>query len=82
LYNLGTGRGQTVLEVVRAFEKACGKPIPHKIVARRSGDVPVLEADPALAEKELGWVASRGIDEMCVDSWRWQQMNPDGFNTK
>lgn len=70
-----------MLEVVKAFEKACGKPIPYKIVARRAGDVPILEADPALAEKELGWRATRTIDDMCADSWRWQQMNPDGFSS-
>jgi UDP-glucose 4-epimerase len=78
---LGTGRGQTVLEIVEAFRKASGKAIPYKIVGRRTGDVPVLEADPTRANTELGWVAKRGLDEMCQDSWNWQQQNPEGYNT-
>ncbi len=78
-YNLGTGRGYSVLEVLRAMEKAVGRPIPHRLVDRRPGDIAACYADPALAERELGWVASRGLDQMCADAWRWQQMNPHGF---
>lgn len=79
IYNLGTGQGYTVLEVVKAFEKAYGKPIEYKIVGRRAGDLPVSYADPSKAERELHWKAKRGIDEMCVDVWRWQSQNPNGF---
>jgi UDP-glucose 4-epimerase len=78
-YNLGTGQGYSVLEVVKAFEKASGKTIPYKIVDRRTGDVPASYADPTLAEKELDWKATRGIDEMCQDVWRWQSGNPQGY---
>jgi UDP-glucose 4-epimerase len=78
-YNLGTGRGYSVLEVLRAFEKACGKDLPHQIVERRQGDVAQSFADPTRAEKELGWKAELGIDEMCEDVWRWQFSNPDGY---
>lgn len=78
-YNLGTGRGYSVLEMIAAFEKACGKKIPHKIVARRAGDIAACYADPATAERELGWKARHGIDEMCADTWRWQSQNPQGF---
>ncbi len=78
-YNLGTGNGYSVLQVIAAFEKACGKPIPHHIVARRPGDVAACYADPAKAKAELGWVATRGIEEMCVDSWAWQSKNPNGY---
>jgi UDP-glucose 4-epimerase len=78
-YNLGTGQGQSVLQMVAAFERACGKVIPYKIVARRLGDIPISYADPALAEQELHWKAARGIDEMCADVWRWQSMNPNGY---
>ena len=78
-YNLGTGNGYSVLQVIAAFEKACGKPIPHQIVARRPGDVAACYADPAKAKAELGWVATRGIEEMCVDSWTWQSNNPNGY---
>jgi UDP-glucose 4-epimerase len=77
--NLGTGRGYSVLEVVRAFERASGKPVPFQFAPRRPGDVDAVYADPALAQRELGWQASRGLDEMCVDSWRWQSRNPQGF---
>lgn len=80
-YNLGTGRGYSVLEVIKAFEKACGKEIPHEIVARRPGDVASCYADPAFAEKELGWRASRDLDGMCADTWRWQSQNPNGYGT-
>ncbi|MES2321011.1 MAG: UDP-glucose 4-epimerase GalE [Pseudomonadota bacterium] len=71
-YNLGTGRGNSVLEMVRAFESASGKPVPYQIVARRPGDIAACYADPSLAESELGWKAERGIAQMCADAWRWQ----------
>lgn len=77
--NLGTGRGHSVLEVVRAFEAASGVPIAREVVARRSGDVASCYADPALALRELGWRAARGLDEMCRDAWRWQVSNPQGY---
>ena len=77
--NLGTGRGYSVIEVVRAFEQASGRPVPYEIVARRPGDVAQCYAEPTLAEQELGWRATRGIDEMCADSWRWQSTNPQGY---
>ncbi|MTV41556.1 UDP-glucose 4-epimerase GalE [Duganella radicis] len=71
-YNLGTGRGNSVLEMVRAFEAASGRPVPYRIVARRPGDIAACYADPGLAERELGWKATRNIEQMCADSWRWQ----------
>ncbi len=77
--NLGTGRGYSVLEMVRAFEKASGRPVPYRIVDRRPGDVATVYADTALAEKELGWKATRDIDDMCRDSWKWQSENPKGY---
>jgi UDP-glucose 4-epimerase len=70
--NLGTGRGYSVLELVRALSKASGRPIPYQIVGRRPGDIAQCYADPAFARKLLGWQATRGIEEMCVDTWRWQ----------
>ena len=73
-YNLGTGRGNSVLEMVRAFERASGKPVPYQIVARRPGDIAACYADPSLAKNELGWTAERDIAQMCADSWRWQSM--------
>jgi UDP-glucose 4-epimerase len=79
IYNLGTGRGYSVLEVVHAFEKAIGKELPWKFSERRPGDLPVSYADPAKAERELGWKAQRGLDAMCADAWRWQSLNPKGF---
>ena len=79
IYNLGTGKGYSVLDVVKAYEKACGKQIKYEIKPRRPGDIAQCYADPTKAEKELGWVAERGIEEMCADSWRWQSMNPDGY---
>ncbi len=78
-WNLGTGHGYSVLDVVAAFSKACGKDIPYKIVARRPGDVAKCYANPAKAEKELGWKAELGLDRMCADSWRWQSQNPKGY---
>lgn len=79
-YNLGTGRGSSVLEVVAAFEKACGKKIPYQIVSRRPGDVAESYADPGLVQRELGWTATRGLEEMCADGWRWQSGNPNGYD--
>ena len=79
-YNLGTGNGYSVLEIVKAFGEASGKPIPYQIVDRRPGDIAACYADPALAKAELGWEAKRGLKEMCVDGWRWQSQNPDGFS--
>ncbi len=73
-YNLGTGRGNSVLEMVRAFEQACGKPIPYQIVARRPGDIAMCFADPTRARAELGWSATRDIAQMCADAWRYQTM--------
>lgn len=77
--NLGTGRGSSVLEVVKAFEKATGIEIPHEIVHRRRGDVVAAYADPTKAENELGWTAEFGLADMCRDGWNWQQKNPDGY---
>ena len=79
IYNLGTGRGNTVLEVVKAFEKAYGKPIPYRVVDRRPGDLPVSYADPSKAGRELNWKAERDLNDMCVDAWRWQSQNPNGY---
>ncbi|MEO0439221.1 MAG: UDP-glucose 4-epimerase GalE [Pseudomonadota bacterium] len=78
--NLGTGAGSSVLELVSAFERASNRNVPYEIVARRSGDVAECFADPSLAERLLGWRAERDVDVMCVDSWRWQSQNPNGFN--
>lgn len=80
IYNLGTGKGYSVLEVLHAFEKACGKTLPYEIKPRRAGDIATCYADPSKAKRELGWEAEYGIEEMCQDSWRWQSMNPNGYN--
>ncbi|MBE2914284.1 UDP-glucose 4-epimerase GalE [Anoxybacillus flavithermus] len=80
-YNLGTGRGYSVLELVSAFEKVTGIKIPYKIVDRRPGDVAICYADPTKAKEEIGWVATRGIEEMCRDAWRWQSNNPNGYES-
>lgn len=77
--NLGTGRGNSVLEVVRAYEAASGRPVPYRIAPRRPGDVAACYADPALALDKLGWQARHDLRRMCEDSWRWQQMNPNGY---
>ena len=77
--NLGTGRGYSVLEVVRAFEAASGRPVPYELVARRPGDVAQCYADPSRARALLGWRATRGLDRMCADAWRWQSANPNGY---
>lgn len=78
-YNLGTGVGYSVLEIIKSFEKACGKKIPYKIAPRRAGDIDMCYADPLKAKEELGWEAARGIDKMCEDAWRWQVQNPNGY---
>lgn len=80
-YNLGTGTGYSVLDIVHAFEKTSGVKIPYKIVERRSGDIAICYAEPSKARLELGWTAERGIEEMCRDSWRWQDNNPQGYET-
>ncbi len=77
--NLGTGHGYSVLDMVRAFEQASGRPVPYEIAPRRPGDVATCYADPARARELLGWEAARGIREMCADAWRWQSMNPQGY---
>ena len=79
IYNLGTGNGYSVLDVIHAFEKACGKELAYKIEARRPGDIAMCYADASKAKAELGWEAARNIDEMCEDSWRWQSTHPNGF---
>lgn len=79
LYNLGTGQGNSVLEVVSAFEQACGNEIPIRFRERRPGDVAVSYADPGKAREELGWEAVRALEQMCVDTWRWQSNNPQGY---
>lgn len=77
--NLGTGKGYSVLEVIGAFSKACGKQLKYEIGPRRAGDIAAVYADPAKAKNELGWQAQYGIEEMCADSWRWQSGNPNGY---
>ncbi|MBR3816960.1 MAG: UDP-glucose 4-epimerase GalE [Clostridia bacterium] len=79
VYNLGTGTGYSVLDVVNAFEKASGVKVNYKIVDRRPGDIATCYSDPTKAFEELGWKAERGIEEMCEDSWRWQSQNPNGY---
>lgn len=79
-YNLGCGKGISVFEMVKGFSEACGKEVPYVITPRRSGDVSQTCADPSKAEKEFGWKATRGVKEMCEDSWRWQKMNPSGYD--
>ncbi len=80
-YNLGTGQGYSVLEIVKAFGAAAEKEIPYEIVDRRPGDIAACYADPSKAADELGWKAERGIEDMCADGWRWQSKNPDGFKS-
>ena len=79
VYNLGTGNGYSVLDMVKAFGKACGHEIKYEIKERRPGDIATCYADPTKAKNELGWEAKRGLDEMCEDSWRWQSNNPNGY---
>lgn len=81
IYNLGTGKGVSVFEAIRAFEKACGKPIPYKITPRRPGDIAACFAEPVKAREELGWTAAQTIEDACRDAWRWQSQNPDGYRT-
>ena len=81
IYNLGTGNGYSVLQIVDAFSKVCGKPIPYKICPRRPGDIAECYADASKAKAELGWEAKYGIEEMCEDAWRWQKNNPNGYNS-
>jgi len=79
IVNLGTGNGYSVLDMVKAFEKASGKNIPYQIVNRRPGDIATCYADPTYAAEKLGWKAECELDEMCKDTWRWQSMNPKGY---
>lgn len=79
IFNLGTGVGYSVLDIVKAFNKAYGKELPYKIAPRRAGDIAVCYSDPSKAKEELHWEAKRGIEEMCEDSWRWQSNNPNGY---
>ncbi len=80
IYNLGTGKGSSVLDMLHAFEKACDKPLPYQIQPRRPGDIAQCYADPAYAEEKLGWKATRTVEDMTRDTWRWQSENPNGFN--
>ncbi len=79
IYNLGTGQGYSVIEMIKGFEKASGKKIAYKIVDRRPGDIAACFADPLKAKKELGWQADKTLDDMCKDTWKWQKNNPDGY---
>ena len=80
IYNLGTGKGSSVLDVLHAYEKACGRKLPYVIKPRRAGDIAMCYCDASKAFRELGWKAEKNIDDMCADSWRWQSMNPNGYN--
>ena len=80
IYNLGTGRGVSVLEMLKAFSEACGRELPYRLVGRRPGDIAECWADPALAEHDLDWRATRGLDEMTRDTWHWQSRNPNGYS--
>lgn len=80
IYNLGTGKGYSVLDVLHAYEKACGRELPYRIQPRRSGDIAVCYCDAAKAEKMLGWKAEKTLEDMCMDSWRWQSRNPNGYD--
>lgn len=82
IFNLGTGTGYSVLDIVNAFEKASGNHVNYKVIERRQGDVAICYADPSKAKKELGWEAKRGLEEMCADTWRWQINNPNGYSEK
>ena len=81
IYNLGTGNGYSVLDIVKAFGEACGKELPYVIDPRRPGDIDMCYADPALAKEELGWEAVYDLSRMCADTWRWQSQNPDGYRS-
>ncbi len=78
-FNLGSGRGTSVLQMLRAFEAAVGRPIPYEVVGRRPGDLPAYWADPTRAAEELGWRTTRSVEDMCADTWRWQSHNPEGY---
>ena len=78
-YNLGTGKGYSVLEMVKAFSRTTGKEIPYTVVKRRPGDIAVCFADPSKAKRELGWVSEKSLEDMCIDAWRWQMNNPKGY---
>lgn len=78
-YNLGTGKGYSVLDIVRAFSKVVGREIPYQVTDRRPGDIAMCYADPGKAKLDMGWTAQKGLDDMCADSWRWQQNNPQGY---
>jgi len=80
IFNLGTGKGSSVLDVIHAFEKACGKTLPYKICPRRPGDIATNYAACDKAREELGWVAEYDLARMCEDAWRWQSNNPNGYN--
>ena len=80
VWNLGSGRGTSVLELLHAFERAVGRSLPYEIVDRRPGDVATSYADPAKANRELGWATEKSVDDMCVDTWRWQSGNPNGYS--
>ena len=80
VYNLGTGSGTSVLEIIKAFSKACGRDLPYEIKPRRAGDIAACYADCSKAERELGWRAELSIEQACADSWRWQSQNPNGFS--
>ena len=79
VWNLGSGRGTSVLELLHAFENAVGRELPYEIVARRPGDVATSYADPAKANAELGWHTTKSVEDMCADTWRWQSQNPEGY---
>lgn len=79
IYNLGTGIGYSVFDVLHAYEKACGKTLPYTVKPRRAGDIATCYCDASKAKNELGWVAEKGIEDMCADSWNWQSSNPDGY---
>jgi UDP-glucose 4-epimerase len=80
VWNLGTGRGTSVLQLIRAFERASGREVPYEVVPRRPGDIAASYADPSAAQDQLGWRAERSVDDMCADTWRWQQANPQGYS--
>ncbi|HCS56580.1 MAG TPA: UDP-glucose 4-epimerase, partial [Gordonia polyisoprenivorans] len=79
VWNLGTGQGISVLEVIKAFERASGREIPYEIAPRRPGDIAASYADPSRANADLRWYATKTIDDMCADTWRWQSNNPNGY---
>ncbi|THB79407.1 MAG: UDP-glucose 4-epimerase GalE [Desulfobacteraceae bacterium] len=79
VYNLGTGQGYSVLEMIGSFARVTGQPVPYKVVERRQGDIAACWADPAKAFRELGWKAEKNLDDMCTDTWKWQKLNPQGF---